>query len=39
MAGRSVVEMGVAACGKASVGATLANALSAKFIDGDDWHP
>ncbi|KAB7681272.1 gluconokinase [Plesiomonas shigelloides] len=39
MAGRSIIVMGVSACGKSSVGAALANALNAKFIDGDDLHP
>ncbi|MFT8209571.1 MAG: gluconokinase [Symbiopectobacterium sp.] len=37
MAGQSIIIMGVSGCGKSSVGA--ANALGAKFIDGDDLHP
>jgi len=32
------VLMGVAACGKSSVGAALAPALGAVYIDGDDLH-
>lgn len=39
MTGESIIVMGVTACGKSSVGAALAQALSAKFIDGDDLHP
>ncbi|MGL4600107.1 MAG: gluconokinase [Plesiomonas sp.] len=39
MAGRSIIVMGVSGCGKSSVGSALANALNAKFIDGDDLHP
>ncbi|MGL5758165.1 gluconokinase [Plesiomonas sp.] len=39
MAGRSIIVMGVSGCGKSSVGSSLANALNAKFIDGDDLHP
>ncbi len=31
--------MGIAGCGKSSVGAALAAGLSATFIDGDDLHP
>jgi gluconokinase len=31
--------MGVAGCGKSSVGAALAPALNARYIDGDDLHP
>ncbi len=39
MTGRSFILMGVSSTGKSSVGAALAQALSAKFIDGDDLHP
>ena len=39
MAGQSIIIMGVSGCGKSSVGAAIANALGAKFIDGDDLHP
>ncbi|MBL1376284.1 gluconokinase [Zobellella iuensis] len=39
MTGESIIVMGVTACGKSSVGAALARALGAKFIDGDDLHP
>lgn len=31
--------MGVAGCGKSSVGAALATLLGATYIDGDDLHP
>ncbi len=31
--------MGVSGCGKSSIGARLAQALGARFIDGDDLHP
>jgi gluconokinase len=31
--------MGVAGCGKSSVGAALAPVLNAHYIDGDDLHP
>ncbi len=34
-----VVVMGVSGCGKSTTGATLAQALNASFIDGDDLHP
>lgn len=37
-AGRFVL-MGVAGCGKSSVGVALAPALGAVFVDGDDLHP
>jgi carbohydrate kinase (thermoresistant glucokinase family) len=33
------VVMGVSGCGKSSIGALLAQALGARFIDGDDLHP
>jgi carbohydrate kinase (thermoresistant glucokinase family) len=34
-----IVVMGVSGCGKSSVGISLAEALGARFIDGDDLHP
>ena len=34
-----IVVMGVSGCGKSSVGLALAEALGARFIDGDDLHP
>jgi gluconokinase len=34
-----VVLMGVAGCGKSSVGAALATALAIPYRDGDDLHP
>lgn len=34
-----VVVMGVAGCGKSAVGAALARALGADFIEGDSFHP
>lgn len=33
------VVMGVAGCGKSSVGEAVADALSATYLDGDDLHP
>jgi len=33
------VVMGVSGCGKSSIGAMVAAALGARFIDGDDLHP
>jgi gluconokinase len=33
------VLMGVSGCGKSSVGAALAPALGAEYLDGDDLHP
>ena len=33
------VLMGVAGCGKSTVGAALAPRLGARYIDGDDLHP
>ncbi|RKF18642.1 gluconokinase [Alginatibacterium sediminis] len=33
------VVMGVSGCGKSSVGAALAERLTANFVDGDDLHP
>lgn len=34
-----MVLMGVAGCGKSTVGATLAARLGATYLDGDDLHP
>lgn len=34
-----VVIMGVAGCGKSSVGAALSTALGVPYVDGDDLHP
>lgn len=34
-----MVVMGVAGCGKSSVGAALAARLGASYLDGDDLHP
>lgn len=34
-----IVLMGVAGCGKSSVGAALAAALEMAYLDGDDLHP
>ena len=31
--------MGVAGCGKSTIGAALAVALGAEYVDGDDLHP
>ncbi|RLM20704.1 gluconate kinase [Brenneria alni] len=39
MPGQSIILMGVSGSGKSSVGAELARAIHAKFIDGDDLHP
>lgn len=36
---RCFVVMGVAGCGKSTVGAALAGATGARYIDGDDLHP
>jgi gluconokinase len=33
------VIMGVAGCGKSSIGRAIATQISAEFIDGDDLHP
>ncbi|MEK8029011.1 gluconokinase [Pseudaquabacterium rugosum] len=35
----SLVVMGVAGCGKSSLGAALAQALDRPLIEGDDFHP
>ena len=34
-----IVVMGPSGCGKSTVGSALADALGARFIDGDDLHP
>jgi carbohydrate kinase (thermoresistant glucokinase family) len=34
-----LVVMGVSGCGKSSIGAGLAKAIGARFIDGDALHP
>ncbi|WP_043805743.1 gluconokinase [Paenarthrobacter aurescens] len=34
-----IVVMGVAGCGKSTVGAALAERLGAEFLDGDSLHP
>ncbi len=39
MAGQCIILMGVSGTGKTTVGQALAQALGAKFIDGDDLHP
>jgi len=39
MAGQSIILMGVSGSGKSTVAAALAQAINAKFIDGDDLHP
>ncbi len=39
MAGQSIILMGVSGSGKSTVGAAIAKAINAKFIDGDDLHP
>ena len=39
MNGVQIVVMGVSGCGKSTVGAQLAQALGADFIEGDDFHP
>jgi len=33
------VVMGVAGCGKTTVGKLLAGRIGARFVDGDDYHP
>ncbi|ATP29316.1 gluconokinase [Chromobacterium violaceum] len=35
----NIVVMGVAGCGKSSVGRLLAEAIGARFIEGDSFHP
>ncbi|NWK76374.1 gluconokinase [Aquitalea sp. LB_tupeE] len=39
MKNRNIVVMGVAGCGKSSLGQALANALSSAYIEGDRFHP
>ncbi|WP_215848462.1 gluconokinase [Candidatus Pantoea bituminis] len=39
MAGQCIIVMGVSGTGKSTVGMALAEAVHAKFIDGDDLHP
>ncbi|MEM7190878.1 MAG: gluconokinase [Pseudomonadota bacterium] len=34
-----LIVMGVAGCGKSTIGAALAEAVGARFLDGDDFHP
>lgn len=34
-----VIVMGVAGCGKTTIGTLLADRLGAQFLDGDDLHP
>ena len=36
---RRVVVMGVAGCGKSTVGAAVAERIEALYLDGDDLHP
>ena len=33
-----LVVMGVAGCGKSTIGAALAHALGCRFVEGDDYH-
>lgn len=35
----AVIVMGVAGCGKSTVGGALANRLNARFVEGDELHP
>lgn len=35
----AIMVMGVSGAGKSTVGAALAGALGAAFLDGDDYHP
>ncbi|WP_298773875.1 gluconokinase [uncultured Shewanella sp.] len=37
--GRCLIIMGVSCTGKSSIGRAIAQAVNAKFIDGDDLHP
>lgn len=39
MMDKSIVLMGVAGCGKTSVGETLASRIALSYLDGDDLHP
>ena len=36
---RRIVVMGASGCGKSSIGRALAQAIAARFVDGDDLHP
>lgn len=36
---RLIVVMGVAGCGKSTIGAGIAERLGGRFLDGDDFHP
>jgi len=36
---RLFVVMGVAGCGKSTIGAALADTLGGQFLDGDEFHP
>lgn len=36
---RRIVVMGVAGCGKSTIGQALASQLGYVFLDGDDYHP
>jgi gluconokinase len=36
---QAIIVMGVSGCGKSTVGAALAEKLSAVFLDADDFHP
>ena len=38
-AGSHIIVMGVAGCGKTTIGRLLAEELSLPFADGDDYHP
>lgn len=33
------ISMGVSGCGKTTIGESLANELSAPFLEGDSFHP
>lgn len=39
MSGKSIIVMGVCACGKSTIGEQLSKMAGYKFIDGDDLHP
>ncbi|MCW5634679.1 MAG: gluconokinase [Rubrivivax sp.] len=39
MAAWRIVVMGVSGCGKSTVGRALAEALGARFVEGDELHP
>ncbi|WP_018970339.1 gluconokinase [Rubritalea marina] len=36
---KHLIIMGVSGCGKSTIGSLLAEALNARFYDGDDFHP